>query len=73
MLTQIEIGKAAQLLIGRYGARKAHIAAAFRCLELTTSGQISAARHWQAIAEAIQTRQPRASDERPLRLLRQVC
>ena len=73
MLTETEIGKAAQLLIGRYGARKAHIAAAFRCLELTTSGQIGAARHWQAIAEAIQMHQPRVPDERPLRLLRQVC
>jgi hypothetical protein len=73
MLTDTEIGKAAQLLIGRYGARKAHIAASFRCLELTTSGQISAAHHWRAIAAAIQTHQPRASEQRPLRLLRQVC
>ena len=73
MLTDTEIGKAAQLLIGRYGARKAHIAASFRCLELTTSGQVSAARHWRAIADAIQTHHPRASDERPMRMLRQVC
>ena len=73
MLTESEIGKAAQLLIGRYGARKAHIAASFRCLELTTSGQIGAALHWRAIADAIRIHQPRTADERPMRMLRQVC
>ena len=64
MLTDTEITKAAQLLIGRYGLGNAHIAASFRSLELTASGQASAAIHWQAIAEAIKRHVPQSNDNR---------
>ncbi len=58
MLTDAEVRKAAQLLVSRYGARDAHSAASFRCLELTAMGEIDAAMQWQAIADALETPRP---------------
>jgi len=64
MLTNAEIAKAAELLIGRYGLCNAHIAASFRSLELVASGQASAAIHWKAIADAIKESEPQSNDNR---------
>ena len=72
MLTDDEVGKAAQLLISRYGARDAHNAASFRCLELTTMGEIDAAIQWQSIADALKRLQPQSDGMRPPKGLRLV-
>ena len=72
MLTDAEVRKAAQLLINRYGARNAHSAASFRCLELTAMGEIDAAIQWQAIADALKARQPQSNGSREPKILRLV-
>lgn len=69
MLTDAEVKKAAQLLISRYGARDAHSAAAFRCLELTAMGEIDAAIQWQAIADALETLLPQPIGNRQPKVL----
>ena len=69
MLTEAEVGKAAQLLINRYGVRDARAAASFRCHELTAMGEIDAAFQWQAIADALEARQaPSDPAQEPKRL-----